>query len=143
HGFGIAMGRGGEVLLALGHETEEKPGVDQVGIERDRALQAGAGPARRSLQAFDENQIEKTGPVLGIERQAALELGARFAPLAFDEEREAAVQPLVKASSERSASRQEPGAALRAVAMIVEIGGLAAGTEHDGRLTVQPLEPVG
>src|SRR5262245_8583205 len=145
HGFGVAARRFGEVLLALGHEAQEEPRVHELGIETHGLREALARAARGSFQTLDEPAIEKARAVPGIERQAALELHTRKTPLAFDEEREPAVELFAQASAERPLAREEPGAALRAIAMIVEIGRLAARADHGAvpGLAMQALEAVG
>src|SRR4029077_18759675 len=62
--------------------------------------------------------------------QRALELGARLAPFAERQERESVLELLAQAAAERSGARQEPRPALRAVAVLVGIGRLAAWADH-------------
>src|SRR5262249_43045952 len=130
HGFAVAARRLGEILLALGHEPEQEPGVHQLGVELDGALEPFARAARRAFETLDETEIEKARAVRRVERQAALHLRARQAPLPFDEESEPALELLAQASAQWPLAHEEPRPALRAVAVLVGIGALAARTDH-------------
>src|SRR5204863_7246835 len=136
------------ILLALGHEAEQEPRVHQLGIQMDGAFQAFARAARRPFETLDEPEVEKARAMLRVERQTALELRAPEAPFSFHEEREPALELFAQASAQRPLAHEEPCPALRAVAVFVGIGALAARTDHAGTLrgarsAMQTLQPVG